>query len=402
MSLGERIREWLDQGVGSGRRRSHVQAQRIGGPVGYEQRPLQRAQWVGLGLAAAAAVALTAGLVFLVLTLTRPGEPRVSPTPSTAGQPAAASPSPPPSLAKVFATSTPTLAPPPTSSPPGERVQVANTDREGANLRRDATASSERIRVIPEGSVLEVVGPDRQSEGRTWRNVRDFDGETGWIPSSFLVAEGTVPPPSASAPGSSATIEPVAGATAAPKPQASRAQISNTQGQGANIRSEPGASGRVLKTLAEGTTVDVLGPSREADGRTWRQVRDSAGVTGWVTGGALVAPGSVPAPPPPGSRPTAAPSAPGPTAAPGPASAPGPTSAPSGPSGAATATPRPAGTAPAIPPPSIFQPQAPSSKPTQPQTTQPQTTQPRPTTVVPTPGPSGRAPTRIPTETPPR
>jgi hypothetical protein len=256
-----------------------------------------------------------------------------------------------PSIASIFATPTP-AAPqtPPTPLPPpgtqGGQVQVGNTQGDGANLRRDPSQSGDRIKTIPEGTLLTVVGPDQQAEGQTWRNVRDPQGDTGWIVASLLVPPGTVPQPAASVPGagsseSSGSSTGSSSAPAAPRPTsattsgpASRGQVGNTGGQGANIRSEPGANGRVLKTLAEGTPVEVLGPEREVDGRIWRQVRDPAGVTGWLVGGAVVPPGTVPTPAPPVINPA------GPTAAPKPA---GPTSAPAGPTAAPAATPKPSG-----------------------------------------------------------
>ena len=370
MSLGDRIREWLAQAAGRPARRPRSQAQPIAS-ARCDQRPLQRSQWIALGLAAAAAVALTAGLVFVILTLTRPGEPRAAPTPTAPVLLASPTARP---ASDIFATSTPTvgLAPPtPTFPPTRERVQVANTQGEGVNMRREPSASAERIRIIPEGSILDVVGPDRDAEGRQWRYVRDLDGEMGWIQSSFLVAEGSATPaPAAVAAGTTtvagtpaAAVTPApartpaaprpttaaaaATSTSAPRPSGSQAQIGNTDRQGANIRSEPGSGGRVLKTLPEGAPVEVLGPEREVDGRVWRQVRDSAGVTGWIVGGALAAPGTVPTPVPPGARPPA-------TTAPGPAGAtPAATTAPAG-------TPAPIPTArpgtPTTPGPSIIQP----------------------------------------------
>ncbi len=348
------MKQTLDVGDSPTRRQQRRQAQRLGGPT-YEQRPLQRGQWIGLGVAALAAVALTAGLVFLILTLTRPNEPRPLPI-ATAGIQTSTSPTPLP-ISAIFATPTSAVPISATLPPRVERVQVANTDGEGANLRREPSTTAERVRTLPDGTVLEIVGPDRPAEGRVWRNVRDADGETGWILSNFLVAEGTVPPPSTTSQSPPTTVEPAGAST--PRAQAGRAQIGGTGGQGANIRSEPGAAGRVLKTLAEGTTVDVLGPQREVDGRLWRQIRDPAGVTGWVTAGALVAPGSVATPAPPGSRPAA-------TSAPGATSGPAPTTGPTG-SGTAQPTPtsRPSGTLAPLPaPPSLFNPGTPAPKPT--------------------------------------
>ena len=303
MSLGDRFRRALDRG-GSDQPRRRQQAQPVGG-YEPEGRPLQRAQWIGLGIAAAAAVALTAGLVFAILTITRPGEPRPSATPTAAVavvSPVAQD------VSTLFTTSTPTPAPTLTPLPRIDRQQVANTQGEGVNLRREPGQTGELVKIIPEGTLVDVIGQPQDIGGTRWVNVRDSLGDTGWIASSFLVAEGTAPPTSVAVATSVVASTPGAGstpaATTAPvaKPQAGRGQVGNTGGQGANIRSEPGPNGRVLKTLAEGTTVEVLGTEREVDGQVWRQVRDSAGVTGWIVRGAVVPPGTLPTPAPPGTR----------------------------------------------------------------------------------------------------
>ena len=334
MSLADRLRDLFSSGAGSGaagagaaaKRRARNQAQPLtpGGVRSYDApesgRPMARAQWIGLGLAAALAVALTAALVFVIMSVIQPSS-RPSPTP-TALPVAVVSPTPNSSIADIFATFTPTpiTGPSPTPQPViGQRLQVAGTGNDGANLRREPGQSGERIKTIREGTVLEVVGADRTVDGTVWRNVRDTQGESGWIAASFLAAEGSVPPVSSipgsgsDQPASSATI--VSAATAVPKPTspgvapagASRGQVGNTNGQGANIRSEPGSGGRVLKTVAEGTNLEVLGPEREVDGQIWRQVRDSSGVTGWIIRGAVAPPGTIPTPVPPAAGPTRAP-----------------------------------------------------------------------------------------------
>ncbi|MBA2450571.1 MAG: SH3 domain-containing protein, partial [Chloroflexi bacterium] len=319
MRLGDRIRGWLEPAAEGARRRPRSQARPLSADP-YEPQPFRRAHWVGLGAAALAAIVLTGSLVFIILNLTRPGEPRAAtPTPAL---PVAASPSP-VGLAEIFATATPTTPPVGTAQTFGERAQIANTGGEGANLRREPSTTAERLRLLPEGTLVEIVGPDRDADARRWRNVRDSDGESGWVQSSFLAAEGSVTPvrpaaapatPASTRPPAAAQVAPTsaaeparptptrAAAPAATKPASPRAQIANTGGQGANVRSEPGAGGRVLKTLAEGSAVEVLGAEREVEGRPWRQIRDSAGVTGWIVSGALVGAGSLPTPVPPGAR----------------------------------------------------------------------------------------------------
>lgn len=376
MTLGDRLREMLDPGASApsggapgGPRRRHrgVQAQPVNSTRPYDSepgRPMARAQWIGLGLAAAVAVALTAGLVFVILTITRPGDQRAATPGPTA---AAASPSPAQSVADIFGTRTPTPPSGPTATPPsavGQRVQVGNTDGEGANLRSEPSQTGTKIKTVADGTVVEVIGPDRDADGRFWRNVRDPQGESGWILASFLVPVGTAPQIVQGGPGPSLTpgagSSTSAGTTPAPAPTvipratsggAGRGQIGNTGGQGANIRTEPG--GAVLKTLPEGAPIEVLGPERVVDGTTWRQIRDSTGVTGWIVVGAVVPPGSLPTP----SAPARA----------GATNTPAPGGGQSGP----TATPRPGGAAPAPatatrPPgtgPTIFEPATPLPKP---------------------------------------
>jgi SH3-like domain-containing protein len=73
--------------------------------------------------------------------------------------------------------------------PPGEPVRfvrVVNTDGQGANLRRAPDPASQRIKVIREGAELELIGPNRQEGGETWRNVQDAEGDNGWISADFL------------------------------------------------------------------------------------------------------------------------------------------------------------------------------------------------------------------------
>jgi SH3-like domain-containing protein len=342
MSLGERLREMLDPGATAGssgtngtsgppsgppRRRSRSQAQPINPVRSYDTGSspgMPRAQWIGLGLAAALAVALTAGLVFVVLTMVRPG---AQPVPTPTPLPVLASPTVPSSVAQIFATSTPPPnAPTPTPQGVGQRLVVANTGPEGVNLRRDPGQGGERIKTLADGSVVEVIAPDRTVDGIIWKNVRDAQGEVGWIAGSYLAAEGSVP--AAGIPGSS--LGPVGGTpaaaatSAAPRPttavapsSASRGQVGNTNGQGANIRSEPGTGGRILKTLPEGANIEVLGEEREVDGQVWRRVRDTqSGVTGWIVRGAVAPAGSVATPVPVTTRAPASGGTPAPAAKP--------------------------------------------------------------------------------------
>lgn len=65
-------------------------------------------------------------------------------------------------------------------------------------------------------------------------------------------------------------------------------KIGNTEGQGANMRLRPSTTAPVVRTLAEGTVVEVIGNETNADGRNWRNIRDGNS-TGWVASDLLKA-----------------------------------------------------------------------------------------------------------------
>jgi hypothetical protein len=50
------------------------------------------------------------------------------------------------------------------------------------------------------------------------------------------------------------------------------------------LRAQAGERGQRLKTMPEGTTLDVIGTDTTADGIVWRNVRDASGTSGWMAG----------------------------------------------------------------------------------------------------------------------
>ena len=123
------------------------------------------------------------------------------PTPTT-GTTASASPVPSPTAtptvvatAVVAATAEPAPSPlpvePPQESSRGaaERVVVTGTGDDGLNIRSEPSGAAGRVKTLPDGAELEVIGADREVDGRTWRNVRDpSDGASGWAAADFLSA----------------------------------------------------------------------------------------------------------------------------------------------------------------------------------------------------------------------
>ncbi|GIV96290.1 MAG: hypothetical protein KatS3mg057_0947 [Herpetosiphonaceae bacterium] len=72
--------------------------------------------------------------------------------------------------------------------------------------------------------------------------------------------------------------EPTIPPTRAPQPQVY--VVSGTGFEGLFLRESPG--GTILKTLPEGTRVEVLGPDQEAHGFVWKHVREPGGLEGWA------------------------------------------------------------------------------------------------------------------------
>ena len=63
---------------------------------------------------------------------------------------------------------------------------MVGTDGAGANLRAAPSVSAARIATAPEGAVLLALEGPRESEGRTWRRVRDAANNEGWVAADFL------------------------------------------------------------------------------------------------------------------------------------------------------------------------------------------------------------------------
>jgi hypothetical protein len=88
-------------------------------------------------------------------------------------------------------------------------------------------------------------------------------------------------------------IRPVPTPTLPPSPQAALptpvpvAQqrplyVTNTGADGLTLRRAPAADGERIAVLPNGAAVTPMGPEQQADGRSWRQVRDAQGREGWV------------------------------------------------------------------------------------------------------------------------
>lgn len=64
---------------------------------------------------------------------------------------------------------------------------VTNTERHGARLRAAPSFAAAVVRVIPEGTSVQVHGNAIEADSNSWRKVRDSEGNTGYVVADFLV-----------------------------------------------------------------------------------------------------------------------------------------------------------------------------------------------------------------------
>jgi hypothetical protein len=120
-------------------------------------------------------------------TLATPVAPVVAPSPPGIGSPVpGGSPSPAPGGGTVIQ---PGASPSPAAAAPGVKLKVVNTEGQGANMRQRPSTAAPIVRTLPEGTSVEAIGDPTTAEGRTWRNVRDPNGATGWIATDLLAPE---------------------------------------------------------------------------------------------------------------------------------------------------------------------------------------------------------------------
>jgi hypothetical protein len=145
-----------------------------------------------------------------------------------------------------------------TSSGTGPKFKVANTGGTGVRMRVAPSKTAQVATVLPEGTIVEIVGDDKQGDGLTWKNVRGPGDGKGYVASDFLVAAAGGPSASASpAPSSSAASASAStsssGSASSPAPSPSP---STSSSQPQSTISTPPQGGNVLK-------VDVSAAQKE-------------------------------------------------------------------------------------------------------------------------------------------
>jgi hypothetical protein len=154
-------------------------------PVRIRPRPgegeLQPREWLLLlGALLLAALLCAGGFQYLQRSLAADlrGAPAATPRPTW-------TPFPSPTPTPPEPTPTPTL---PASVQVGIFVKVTGAVDQGLSFRKAPGLQAERIRFLPEGAVMRVIGGPAEANGLTWWQLEDpRDGEQGWAAGAYLV-----------------------------------------------------------------------------------------------------------------------------------------------------------------------------------------------------------------------
>lgn len=141
--------------------------------------------------------------------------------------------------------------------------QAKITTPGGANIRKEASASSAKVGGAENGKVVTVLSQAQDGDGNTWYQVQSED-VVGYIRSDLLeITEGEVPPEGGGEGGSQAPAPEVTAVNPV------NATVSSDSGK---IRDNASSEGQILAEVQAEAMLTVTGQAVDADGRTWYQV----------------------------------------------------------------------------------------------------------------------------------
>ena len=158
------------------------------------------------------AVVVVAALWWAVFSEPEAVEPTPTPTPTMKVIPTQPSEKPTPQQTVVSVEKTAVILPPPATLTPtippvstpeapvvteqeggapavGTTLKIQGTGGAGLNLRIRPGTKEPRVKTLPEGTEVQVIGEPAEGEGYTWYNVRDSAGSEGWGVSTYLVTQ---------------------------------------------------------------------------------------------------------------------------------------------------------------------------------------------------------------------
>lgn len=152
-------------------------------------------------------------------------------------------------------------------------TQAKVTSPKGANLRKEASTSSDRVGGAENGTVLPVLSQVQGSDGKTWYQVKSGD-VTGYIREDLVEVSdsGTAAPSEGGEAGGEGGEQTPPPAVTAVNPVS--ATVSQESGK---IRDSASSDGQILQEVPIETALTVTGKATDADGRDWYQVSFTSG-----------------------------------------------------------------------------------------------------------------------------
>lgn len=147
----------------------------------------------------------------------------------------------------------------------GTPARVAGTDGDGVRLRESPSATAQSLQIVDENELVTIKGsPVKDAKGNSFYKV-DYNGKAGYVMTQYLVFAGK------------------ANKGVKSLPVGQPAKITNTDGDGVNMRQQPSAGTAVLALLTEGAVITVLGgPFTDKQSNSFYRV-DYKGQTGYVS-----------------------------------------------------------------------------------------------------------------------
>jgi len=187
----------------------------------------------------------------------------------------------------------PAPAPVPQPASSGLTVYVSSDATAGIRLRDQPNLNGNTITFEMPGAALAVLDAAATAQAKIgqqdqWLNVRDGNGNTGYVAAWFVAAQtGTAPQPapvSAPAPAPAPATVPSGGTASG---STLTVVVSSQASAGLRLRDLPNTAGNILKSLAPGTALTVLDAAAVAQAKVgqqnqWLNVKDPDGTVGYV------------------------------------------------------------------------------------------------------------------------
>lgn len=183
----------------------------------------------------------------------------------------------------------------------GKYAVVQSQTEIGVLLRVSPDHQAQTMKSILNGNRVELTGEERRATVRNvaWAQVRTEDGYVGWVPKegltfpdqadarpavTALIVRALSPTPALSLDNAGKTTAVASGKYAVVQ---SQTEI------GVLLRVSPDRGAQVMKSILNGTRIELTGEERAATARNvaWVQVRTEDGYVGWVAREGLILPG---------------------------------------------------------------------------------------------------------------